>query len=217
MRKKRFSDKSARSAIICVKLRGSLVFAFAPRYSSSKLGPICQEIETCLLSITLLRGGMDVSMCMGKRERRAGNNVDRQGATRVQSGDPYRMRNVADCTCKHTPFFFLVLSFLSGKTPLRQSKAFHYQYVVLITSNHHRSMGRSVPPVIQKVNDVNETSKKANGRNGKGREGPTWPPARIPINAKNYYSRPRRNLRAEENVGLGVHGHTGVLNAERRN
>ena len=70
-------------------------------------------------------------------------------------------------------------------------------------------MGRSVPPAIQKVNDVNETSKKANGRNGKGREGPTWPPARIPINAKNYYSRPRRNLRAEENVGLGVHGHTG--------
>ena len=86
---------------------------------------------------------------------------------------------------------------------------------MLITSNHHRSMGRSVPPVIQKVNDVNETSKKANGRNGKGREGPTWPPARIPINAKNYYSRPRRNLRAEENVGLGVHGHTGVLNAGR--
>lgn len=124
MRKKRFSDKSARSAIICVKLRGSLVFAFAPRCSSSQLGPICQEIETCLLSITLLRGGMDVSMCMGKRERRAGNNVDRQGATRVQSGDPYRMRNVADCTCKHTLFSSLFFLFFLEKRHSGKVKRF---------------------------------------------------------------------------------------------
>jgi hypothetical protein len=80
-------------------------------------------------------------------------------------------------------------------------------------------MGRSVPPAIQKVNDVNETSKKAMEGNGKRREDRHGPRPGSPLcqeTAKNYYSRPRCNIRAEENVGFGnVHGHTGILNMGR--